>query len=99
MVSSAPSRTKVFISYSHNDTKYLNMLLPHLKYLEENKLIELWTDSKIQPGERWQDEIKLALASTKVAILLISVDFLNSPFIQNNELPPLLAAAETEGVK
>lgn len=31
--------------------------------------------------------------------MLISIDFLNSQFIADNELPPLLAAAESEGVK
>ena len=97
MVSS--NRTKVFISYSHKDTKYLNELLPHLSNLEKNKLIDLWSDTKISPGDNWREAIEGALASTKIAILLLSIDFLNSPFIADNELPPLLAAAETKGVK
>jgi hypothetical protein len=99
MVSSAPNRTTVFISYSHEDAEYFSELSPHLEVLEKNKLIEFWADTKINPGEKWQDKIEAALTSAKIAILLISVDFLNSQFITDNELPPLLAAAEGEGVK
>ena len=97
-MTSSHDRTQVFISYSHKDEKYLEGLLPHLRYYERNKLLDFWADTKIKPGAEWQTEIRNALASAIVAVLLISVDFLDSQYIQDNELLTLLIAAEKEGV-
>src|SRR5262245_3660293 len=91
-------RTKIFISYSHKDEKWLDRLMVHLKPLERLGITDAWADTKIDPGQIWRDEIKKALAETKVAILLISIDFLNSEFITTNELPSLLQAAKDDNV-
>ena len=95
---SPAARTKIFISYSHKDERWLDRLMVFLKPLERVGITDVWADTKINPGQIWRDAIKKALAETKVAVLLISIDFLNSELIATNELPPLLQAAKDEGV-
>jgi hypothetical protein len=90
-------RSKVFVSYSHCDESWLKRLRVHLKPLERDYALDIWDDSKIVAGSRWRDEIDLAIQSAKVAVLIISADFLASDFIFNNELPPLLDAARNDG--
>lgn len=92
------NKSMIFISYSHEDKDWLNKVQKNLKVLNyQNITFELWDDTKIKAGQNWKNEIEKALDNAKVAILLISTDFLASEFIQNNELPTLLKNAKENG--
>ena len=94
-----PERHQLFISYSHRDREWVEGLLTHLRPLERRHGLDRWDDSRIQAGDLWWEEIKKALASARVALLLVSADFLASEFVTREELPDLFHAARKEGLR
>jgi len=93
-----PISGKVFISYCHSDQKALARLQKHLAPLEQQGLVERWDDTRIKPGARWLEEIEAALKPAKVAVLLVSADFLASSFITRKEIPEILKAEQSRGL-
>lgn len=93
-------RPTVFLSYSHKDEEWRNRISPHLGTLERNADInvEIWNDTKIDAGDTWYNEITNAMERASAAICLISANFLNSDFIEKEEVPCLLRRREQDGM-
>ena len=85
-----PKPNGIFISYSHRDKDWLERINTALKPLVFNDIIVAWDDQSIAAGSNWLDEINRAIVSARIAVLLVSQNFLASSFIHRKELPDML---------
>jgi hypothetical protein len=93
------AQPKIFVSYSHADTKHMDRLLVHLAPLKSAADLEIWTDEQIAGGEAWAPAIDQAISNATLAIFLVTADFLNSDFITHKEVPSLLERRQNEGLR
>ena len=89
-------RSGVFVSYSHADREWLDRLRTHLAPYIRGESIDLWDDTRIAPGDDWAEEIDRAIAEARVAVLLVSSDFLASEYVTAVELPAIFRYAGTD---
>jgi hypothetical protein len=77
-----------FISYSSKDRKFVDALLVHTK---KNKKIDPWVshEQNISAGADFKKIILDAIEVSSSAIIFISKSYLNSEFIQQNEIPKI----------
>jgi formylglycine-generating enzyme len=96
----------VFISYANEDNenpdrnqRWLERLRTHLRPLEFEQQLTVYSDRDIALGDDWHEQIQTHLEGARVAVLLISSNFMGSEYIRNSELPVLLRRAKEQGTK
>lgn len=85
---SAPRRADVpslFFCYAHTDQEYRDRLERGLAMLKHEGLIETWHDRRIPPGAHVDHTISQHLDESDVILLLVSPDFLASPYCYDVE--------------
>jgi hypothetical protein len=92
-------RNKVFISYSHEDTKWLKAIKQQLAVLEAEGLVSIYEDTQLEVGEDWYHQLNEMMRSARLGLLLISAPFLGSKFVRDEEIPRLFAQHEQGGMK
>jgi tetratricopeptide (TPR) repeat protein len=89
----------VFISYSHKDEKWKDLLMKHLGVLRDQGLINIWQDRDIEAGADWHTNIQDAMKSASIAVIIITGNSLTSQYILHDEVSPLLERRRGEGVR
>ena len=82
---------KVFITYSHKNTKAKDQLITRLRPLKREGIIDIWHDNEILPGDKWRDAIFNNLADSDLLLYLVSANSLESKNC-NKELAAALTA-------
>jgi hypothetical protein len=92
---------RVFVSYSHADSKYVGQrdsLLSYVRALEREG-VSFWCDRSINAGDFWDEEIKRRIEEAEIALILVSQSFLNSEYCRNVEAQALVAARKKNGLR
>ncbi len=92
------NRDRVFVSYSHLDQEWRDKLRAVLAPDIRSDRIDYWDDRELEPGAPWLDHIIEGIARARVAVLLVSPNFLASRFIMEEELPRILKARDEAGL-
>ncbi|MCC6559238.1 MAG: toll/interleukin-1 receptor domain-containing protein [Polyangiaceae bacterium] len=76
----------VFLSYSRADESLRDELETHLGLLESQGLVRKWSNRQIEAGDARSDRIREHLDGAHVILLLVSADFLASPYCRDVEM-------------
>jgi hypothetical protein len=86
MAVSAINKLHIFLSYAHEDEDLKMELDKHLMPLKRSGKIETWNDRELIVGQEWNKEILAELNKADIILLLISIDFIASQYIWDEEL-------------
>ncbi len=86
MEASHASGVDVFYSYAHKDEPLREALEKHLALLQHQGYIRQWHDRCIHAGTDWAQAIDVHLNTASLILLLISADFLASPYCYHIEM-------------
>ncbi len=89
-------RNQIFIGYTDEDEVWLDRLMLMLKPFLAKTGLNIWSNKSIEAGETIESEIQTALESAKVAVLLVSAEFLADDSTWKRELPYCIEAAHKD---
>ena len=91
-------RSKIFIAYCFPEKRWLDRVQAALEPFAEGRCV-VWDERKLNSGITWKTELPEVLATTKVAMMIVSDLFLDSDFIARAKLPALLEKERESGLE
>ena len=89
----------IFISHSSKDNEVARKIRDWLIGLGHKGIfLDIDPEDGIHTGADWEQEITAEMERARIAVLLISRNFLTSPFILREEVRRLLERRASEGV-
>jgi hypothetical protein len=84
--------TRVFVSYAREDKRWLDRndrhnLIPFLMESLKRQNVVFWYDKELRPGDEFRSNIEAEIDRAQIALLIVSQNFLNSEFIEQQEMP------------
>ncbi|MEO7318739.1 MAG: hypothetical protein ABIZ56_07100 [Chthoniobacteraceae bacterium] len=92
-------RTKIFFAYCFPEKRWLDRVQSALEPFAAGDRCVVWDERKLKSGIAWKTELPEVLATTKVAMMIVSDLFLESDFITRAKLPALLEKERESGLK
>lgn len=86
-----PERSKLFISYCHEDIRWLKAVRQQLAVFEREGLLDVFEDTRLGAGDLWFDRLHSEMSQARVGLLLLSAPFLSSSFVRDQEIPKLFS--------
>lgn len=96
---SRKSPVELFVSYSHQNSVWLERLKPLLQFDHCQDNAYHWDDQKMKAGDRWDSAIRAALERMDVFVCLVSMEFLTSGYIRSVEIPRALEREKRNEIK
>src|SRR5262245_13035832 len=92
-------RDTIFISYCHKDRQWLDLFVNTLKVGVLRERYSIWSDKEIPKGKALNEDIEAHISAAKIALLLVTPDFLQSEYIATKELKLILDRHTRHGLE
>lgn len=91
-------RSKIFIAYCFPEKRWLDRVQAALEPFAGLERCIIWDERKLRAGA-WKEELPDVLATTKVAMMIVSDLFLESDFVTRVKLPAMLERERESGLE